>query len=277
MTRQAALAAGAFFIAAIAGALLSTALGSPIPAVDSTGAPVTTTSTTIPVAYFVDPAETALGPAVLVADDPEIDGDQLTIRFELVGLAPTGDSPEVTRQLGFGSSEAIQPSQLVTVYPDLWVVNADGERIDGGVANPDARVARFDVGSNFDLETIDSVAISSYALKVPIDCFVEFQPGDEFAELAPGLQARLVAVTEQAKTIVQVELIAARGYSYQDLRVTGAGPQWLSAVREAEGRPRWNLTFDSAIAPEVISLRVEGTLWITIDREIPIQIGTVGE
>jgi hypothetical protein len=76
--------------------------------------------------------------------------------------------------------------------------------------------------------------------------------------------------TEQANTIVQIELLSDSGSSLDSLRVSGTGPGWVSAVREAEGRPRWNLTYDADAAPAEIHIRVEGATWLTVDTEVDV-------
>ena len=94
--------------------------------------------------------------------------------------------------------------------------------------------------------------------------------GSDSAVVAPGITARLLAVTEQAVTIVQVEVISERNFNYDNITVLGVGPGWKSAVREAEGRPRWNLTYESPQAPSPIPLEISGSVWLSLDTDIPV-------
>jgi len=236
------------------------------------GSATSTITTAAPEARFVTAGEIVLGPAVLVVDDAALDGGQLAIHFDLETLAPTGDAPDVVEQLGFGNSATVTAEQLDTVFPDQWEIQAGDEAIAGTVASPSARTARFDVGDDFDPDLIRRVKIVSYALLVPISAQISLAPDADTAPVAPGITARLLAVTEQSNTIVQIELRSERQFNMDDLRVTGASPGWLSAVREADGRPRWNLTYDATEAPERIRIAVEGAAWATIDDafEVPM-------
>lgn len=268
MIRQTAAAVAAFLVALIVGVFLA-GDGTDLPA--TTTMPVELTTPPPPVATFFAEGETVVGPVALVAAEPFVDGTQLVIRFDLVSLAPTADAADVEFQLGFGSTQVVPPQELITVFVDEWLLTTTTGEINGGAANPGARSARFEVGDGFDLSSIEEVAITSYAVLAPISASFELA-GPESVPVAPGLNARLVAVTEQANTIVQVELIGTNGLSLDGVRVAGAGPGWLAAVREAEGRPRWNLTYDSPTAPEQIHLQVEGSVWIPVEGPMDVSL-----
>ncbi|MDJ0663717.1 MAG: hypothetical protein QNJ75_04100 [Acidimicrobiia bacterium] len=231
------------------------------------------TTTTEPRAVFVSPQETVLGPAVVIADAPYLSGSQIVVEFELAGLAPTGDSAVVLRQLGFGNELEVNPEDLDTLFVDSWYLVAGSDTIDGTTSNPAARAARFEVGDGFDPATIEEVVVDSYSLLAPFSADITLSVGNESAVVAPGITARLLAVTEQAKTIVQIEMISERDFVLDNLRVSGIGPGWLSAVREAEGRPRWNLNHESPAAPDPILIRVEGATWIKVDQSVPVVLG----
>ena len=266
MIRQTAAAATVFLLALVAGMLAGTGAGES--AVTTTKAAAGTT-TTVPEALFLGEGETVVGPVAIVAEEPILDGTQLVVRFEMANLAPTADSAEIVRQMGFGNSLVVPPQELITVFLHEWLLTTPAGEIPGGAANPNARSARFEVGDSFSLESIDKITLPSYALLTPVSSTLELA-GGELVPIAPGISARLVAVTEQTNTIVQVELISEGAFSLDGLRVTGSGPGWLAAVREAEGRPRWNLTYDSTTAPEPIRLRVEGAVWINVEDPIEV-------
>jgi hypothetical protein len=270
MIKQTAAAVVVFLVAIVIGVLL-TGRSSDEPVVATTIAAASTT-TTEPRAVFVADGETIVGPVAIIAAAPYVDGTQLVVGFDVANLAPTGDAADVIEQLGFGSQVVIPPEELNTVYLDNWVLTAGGEQIDGTAANPSARAARFEVGPDFDLASVENIAISSYALLTPVSVELELGIGNESGRVAPGVTARLLAVTEQANTIVQVELLSDRGFNLDNLRVSGTGPGWLSAVREAEGRPRWNLTFDSASAPSPIRMKIEGSVWVTVNGSIDVSV-----
>jgi hypothetical protein len=244
----------------------------------SAGATATTTpaatTTTPPQAVFVSPAETVLGPAIVIAGEPDLAGSELAIQFDLIGLAPTGDAASVQRHLGFGNTMDVLPQDLETLWLNDWSLEAGNDRISGTTANPAARAARFEVGGEFDASQIDRVVIDSYAVLAPLRADIRLGIGTESAVVAPGLTARLLAITEQAKSIVQIEMVSDREFNLDNIRISGVGPGWLSAVPEAEGRPRWNLTHESPVAPDPIMIRVEGASWITVDQSIPVVLGS---
>jgi len=264
MTRQITLAVLVMFsVAAAIGFVFSRDNAGASP--PTTAPPTVTTSAMPATASFVQPGETVIGPAAIVATDIRLDGEQVIVDFDLASLAPVGDAATVRRLVGFGSIEEIPPEDLETVYPNEWVLVTPTGDIPGSVANPSARAARFDVGVGFSLESIEEVRLSSYSLLVPIDTAFSLSLSEDSAGVAPGITARLLAVTEQALTIVQVEVISERSFNYDNIAVSGDGAGWKSAVREAEGRPRWNLTFDSPTAPSPINLRISGSVWVTIE------------
>ncbi len=271
MIRQTAVAVVVFLIAVVVGSAIADTNGDVAAA--TTTVTVAPTTTTEPRAFFVAAEETVVGPVVIVAGAPSLDRNQLVIDFSITSLAPTADSADVTQQLGFGNSLVVPPEELNTVFLDNWVITAGDAEIQGGPANPAARAARFDVGEDFDVDTLESVRIESFAVLTPVSVDLDLAVGSESARIAPGVTARLLAVTEQARTIIQVELTSERGFNLDNLRVSGAGPGWVSAVREAEGRPRWNLTYDGTAAPSPIPIRVEGTVWVVVDGETPVTTG----
>ena len=77
---------------------------------------------------------------------------------------------------------------------------------------------------------------------------------------------------KKAGRIVQVELRSDRSFNYDLVGLAGMGPGWKSAVREAEGRPRWNLTYDAPQAPDPIPLRITGSIWVPIESGTEIVV-----
>ena len=275
MNRQIAAAAVVAFIVAFALGSFFGGRG------DAAVAPTTTTGATSLVdppaePVFVQPGETVIGPAVVIAKDLRLDGNQVVLEFELESLAPVGDAATITDFLSFQATESIPPQDLATVYLDGWVLETTAGDIPGTSANPAARTARFEVDSGFSLDTITSVRLASYALLVPIRSEFVLDVGSDTAIVAPGITARLLAVTEQAVTIVQVEVISERDFNYDNITVLGAGPGWKSAVREAEGRPRWNLTYESPTAPSPIPLEIAGSVWVSLDTDTPVLLEAAG-
>ena len=96
-----------------------------------------TTTTTVPAAFFVDPGETVVGPAVVIPGELRIEGDVVTLDFAVASLAPVGDAPSVTQFLGFQAVEEVPAADLHTVFLDNWVLNTTGGT---GAANDDVGV-----------------------------------------------------------------------------------------------------------------------------------------
>lgn len=262
-----------FTIAGTVGLLI--ARGSDTGQNTATSTSVTTTATEPPPAHFSSPHETVLGPVAVVATDVQLDGEEVALEFEVANLAPVGDAASVTRVLGFGAIEEVPAAELETVYLDRWTLVTSSGDFPGTVATPEARTARFDVGAGFSVDSITEVRVESFGLLVPVDTDFALELGSEASSVAPGMTARLLAVTEQATTIIQVELISERDFNYDTVALAGVGPGWKSAVREAEGRPRWNLTFDLPQAPFPILLRLHGAVWMTIESGAEISLGGI--
>jgi len=269
MVRQAAVAVIVFAIASVAGVLIART-GDSADAITSTTIPLASTSTTAPQVIFAAEGETILGPAALVAGEPYLEGTQLVIPFDVANLAPTADAADVFTFLQFGNSLITPPEDIDAVYLDRWLLHTTNDEIPGSTANPSARAARFEVGEGFDIASIEAVTLPSYSLFIPVESEISLSVGNESATISPGLTIRLLAVTEQANTIIQIEARSERDFNLGNLRISGAGPGWLSAVKEAEGRPRWNLTYDAETAPSPITALVEGAVWVTVDRPIEV-------
>ena len=270
MSRQVAVSAlVAFLIAGGAGWLVSSNSGSNETVATSTLIPATTEP---PTAYFIRADETVIGPAAVVITDLQLEGEQAVLEFELERLAPVGDAASVTQLLSFQSVEEVPAAELETVFLDDWTLSTASGDVPGSVAAPSARSVRFHVGAGFSMDSVTGATLESYGLLVPVDTEIELDVDREAATVAPGVTARLLAVTEQATTIVQVEVMSSRDFNYDGLAVAGIGPGWKSAVREAEGRPRWNLTYDSPAAPTPIALRVHGAVWITMESAVDVAL-----
>jgi hypothetical protein len=265
MKRKTAVAVLATSVLAfLAGFLLSSGPAASAPA--STLATIAPPTTAV-IPAFVQQGEIVIGPAAVVPGDLQLDGNIVVLDFSVHDLAPVGDAAAVTQLLGFQATEVIPAEELATVYLDSWVlVTADSE-IPGQAANPTARTARFEVGPGFSLAAIEQIRLDSYSLRIPLDVRFHIDLDNDTVAIGPGLSARLLAVTEQAHTIIQVELISDHDFNYDTVAITGVGPGWQSAVREAEGRPRWNLTYDAPEAPSPIPLRLEGAVWVDIADE----------
>lgn len=276
MSRQTAVAAVAAFALAVTIGIIVGRSGADSLTANESSSPPATTTPAVAGAVFLGSGETVIGPAVVIAEELQLEGEQVTLGFQLESLAPVGDAPDVTRFLGFQSTETVPAEDLNTVFLDRWILITSSGDIPGTVANPIARTARFEVGPNFSLDSVTGVRLASYSLLIPIEIEFSIDLDDDTVEVAPGITARLLAVTEQTLTIVQVELSSDRDLSHSQVGVSGVGPGWKSAVREAEGRTRWNLTYDSPEAPSPIRLLLSGSIWVDIDEQPQIVLEAAG-
>jgi hypothetical protein len=98
------------------------------------------------------------------------------------------------------------------------------------------------------------------------------------AEVAPGVSVAVVRVAPQGEqTILQVEILAADPTNREHLTIEGTTAAWLSAVREAEGRPRYNLRYAGGALPDPLVLRARGYVWLPVDTVVPIDLESLDE
>jgi hypothetical protein len=268
------LSLGAAITAVLAGVVSFAVFSRPPEVATGPSESTTTTTAVVPVeAFYVSPAEVAVGPAVLIPLALNVESGAASLAFELHHLMPTQDLAPGGMFVPFRGWESVDPVDITVVYPDAWTIVIDGQDVAGSVASPQARAARFDVPSGLSAEDVEAIRIDGYRLRVPIDQPFTFDRSVSTAPAAPGVTATLVQVSEQPdSTIIRVELSMDQPEDADGVDVVGAGPGWLGSVREAEGGLRWNLTFAGS-APERIELRLRGSLWLHVHEEIEIDLG----
>jgi hypothetical protein len=260
-------AGGIIGIGALVGASNSPTTTVPSEAVE------TTTTAARPV--WFDAAETVVGPAVLFPEGLSRDGNEVVFRYDLATLAPLADVEPtwqwVSPQIGIAP---VDPAELEPVYPVRWSLVTAGGDIAGETSNPSARAARFDVAEGFDLASIEGIRIDEYRIPVPIDVEFELSEGSPRVEVAPGVSVSLISMVDQGEqTIVQVEIESDEGLNRQSLSIGGVGPQWRSAVREAEGRPRYNLRLGGPERSGPVLLRAWGFVWLPAAEVVLVNAG----
>ncbi|MFO7700273.1 MAG: hypothetical protein R6W79_06690, partial [Acidimicrobiia bacterium] len=233
---------------------------------DATSLPPSATSTTQPqdpVAFQVSPTETIIGSAALVPTGLENSGSTVAISYDLVTLAPhAGVEPFPTS--GGGSATVTDSGDLDHVYPRGWSIETERGSFPGGPANPTTRVARFDVGEGFTLGDITAVRITDAVALFPLAVPFTLSQDEPRLEITEGVTVELLNVSDQGtSTIVQVG-VSFDPLMYDSVFIGGDGPGWRSAVREAEGRPRFNLTWVDGEIPEDIPLVLDASLWIPL-------------
>jgi hypothetical protein len=224
------------------------------------------------VTFQVDPRETVIGSTVLIPTAVEGGSNSLAISYDLVLRAPyAGIGPETVFVQGTGLTN-VDVAEVNHVYPVRWELETTGGTFEGGPTNPNIRIARFDVDDGFSISEIISARIlearTPYTLQVPFT----LSEDTPVVEVVPGVDVELLNISDQgSSTIVQVGIDAADP-SLADVFVRGDGPGWRSAVFEAEGRPRINLTFVAGTVPDPIPLIATAEVWIEIPGVFPVDL-----
>ena len=221
-------------------------------------------TTTLARRVWLESSETVVGPAAMVPEGLSREGSEVVFRYDLKTLAPLADVEPawelVSPQSGFVPAD---PADLDPVYPVRWSLVTAGGDIAGETSSPSARAARFEVGEGFQLDSIEAVRIDEYRFPVPIDVEFELSEGAPRVEVAPGVIVSLISVVDQGEqAIVQVEVVSEDGLNRESITIGGVGPEWRSAVREAEGRPRYNLRLGGADRSGPLLLRARGFVWL---------------
>lgn len=241
--------------------------------------PENISSTTVPPStvtneYFVDPNELIISSTALVPLSIQASGDEVSVEYELVSIAPRHNVPVVQFLGNFNRTVTIEIDDLPHIYPRRWALHTtSGETFEGGPANPSARIARFDVGEGFTADDIESIEIVEVLAPYPIDVpFTLDQQNTPRVVVVPGVEMELIHVSDQgSSTIVQVA-INLEDHETADFFVAGDGPGWRSAFFEAEGRRRVNLTWVGGTLPSEIPLLATGTLWKAIDGAFTVAL-----
>jgi hypothetical protein len=244
---------------------------------DATSLPPENVATTTlpPTEYFVDPGETLIASTALVPTSVVSSGTGLAIEYDLVSIAPTEGLPPIFVR-SFRNSREIFNEELAAMFPRNWVVTTELDRFEGGPANADVRVARFELPEGVGASDVVSVEIVNPLIKASLDTHFELSQQTPTAEIVDGVLAHLLNISAQGdSTIVQIELIAE---DVIDLTffVEGVGEGWRSANFEAEGRPRVNLTWVGGDLPEIMTLRAHGNQWVEIPGSYSVLVESFG-
>lgn len=244
---------------------------------DATSLPPENVATTTlpPREYFVAPDETLIASTALVPEAVGSSGTELAIDYDLVSLAPTEGLPPIFFHT-FGNTQEIQNEELSVMFPRDWVLTTESDRFEGGPANTDARVARFELPEGVGPKDIVSVEIIDPLIKASLDMHFELSEQAPIAEIVDGVEAHLLNISAQGdSTIVQIELVVDDPIDLT-FGVEGVGAGWQSANFEAEGRPRVHLAWAGSDLPEVMTFRAHGNQWVEFPGVFPVLVGRFG-
>jgi hypothetical protein len=225
--------------------------------------------------YQVDPNETLIAAAALVPSSMSAEDGAITISYELMSLAPSMGVEPMVEFLGFTSVETIPNEDLDHVYPRRWVIDTPGGPVEGGPGNESARVALFETDRTLATEDIESVRLIEAVAPFPFIVPVELSTGSPMVDVLPGVSVELLNVSDQGSTTIIQVAIDVLDEAATHVFVAGEGPGWRSAVFEAEGRPRVNLTWAGGSVPSDIPLLVSGTAWVNIEGPFVVSLDGV--
>jgi len=211
-------------------------------------------------AFLVDPGETLIASTAVVATSVRSTASSFAIAYDLVSLAPTPDVPR-----GFQSVET------PFIFPRLWTLTTGSNTIEGGAANPSARVARFDLTGEVTAADITAVQIIDPLVLYPLDTTFGLSEGAPSVEIADGIVAELLSVSEMDDSVMVVIEVTARDAIDSMSTVEGFGPGWRSAVARP-GEQGVSLVWDGLDLPEVMTFRVFGTQWVPLEGTFDVSI-----
>lgn len=226
-------------------------------------------------AFQVDPTETMISSSALVPTSLQLSGTRLSIEYDLVTRAPHDRVDGVTTFIPGSGFTDVAVSELTHVWPTIWELETTDGVVEGGPVNANVTVARFDVDEGF--SPADIVGVRIVEARTPISSTVPFtlSAAEPSAEVVPGITVELLGVSDQgSSTIVQLG-IDAEDPSVASAFVRGHGPGWRSAVLEAEGRPRVNLTYVDGELPDPIPLVAFIEEWVRVVGEFPVSLDGV--
>lgn len=209
--------------------------------------------------FYVDPDETALGTAVLVAESVSGGNGRIAVRYALHPITPV--------------DPALPGDAVAAAFPNGWALETTSGTSEGSVSFPNSRSVEFEVPAEATSDDVTALRVTSLMLPLPIDEPFALGADGGSVALAPGVRADLHRVLVQGEqTLVQVALSGDPAFQTAELGVTGDGVGWLSAVSEAEGRPRWTLRYDGSDLPDPIPLRARGIVWVALAVDIPVAL-----
>ena len=225
--------------------------------------------------YQVDPNETLIASTALVPSKVSDPGGGIAISYDLISIAPSMGVEPMVEFLGFTSVETIPNEDLDHVYPRRWVIDAAAGPVEGGPANESARTAHFLSDRALTAEDIEAVRLVEALAPFPFAVPVELSVGSPTVEVLPGVSVELLNVSDQGSTTIIQVAVNLVEYSASHVFVSGDGAGWRSAVFEAEGRPRVNLTWAGGPMPSDIPLIVSGTAWVDIEGPFVVSMDGV--
>ena len=219
-----------------------------------------------------DEHETVVGSSVIVLESLTVDDAEVLLVYEVLTIAPRAGGIVILDETGAGPG--------VGVTPETWVIEtADGEYEASG-RNTDVHEVRFEVDDQFTLSDVTGIRLTRYRMRMPYSYTVEVPPETgHVITIDDGYTISVDSVIPQTTSLV-LHLGLEHPHDLflssdpDPVRVTGVGPEWLSATPRLPSGVA--LTREGPDVPDPLLLRVSSTYWITLDRPIDMNIGGLG-
>lgn len=247
----------------VTGALLTGAGIALAPETGEAAPAVTTTVMAQDTVWWIDPHETPIGPAVIIAESLTHDGGEAVLTFRVASRAPVFPGLRFTDE----------PDRDVS--PETWTLTtSDG--VYQGTSTSTGSSVRFPVGAGFSFDRIIGITIDRYRFRIPYTYEIGL-PAEPSAvvDLPDGATVMLVRVLEQRSSmIVQIRVSQEHDdfvFDRNTLRITGAGPAWRASMPSSTGD--FQLLREGTTLPDPIPLLVTSTGWFPIAGPIEVDIG----
>lgn len=226
---------------------------------------------TVVVSYIVDPHETIVGTTAVVPVEAGADDDSFDLRFELAPFGPRAEVEALAEEVG--TENFFVDDEFLPLYLKDWVMETSVGPVAGSITRPGINVVRFPVEQGFSTAAVEEIVVTRYLVGMPLQSSFILSVADPLQDLYPGVSINLRHRSDQdGSTIVQVEVDAALPLMTSWFGIRGEGSGWRSSVREAEGGPRWTLTWIGNDLPDEIPLSVVGMQWLEGSEPLHISI-----
>jgi len=220
----------------------------------------TTTSTTPP---WVFPHETRIGSTVVVPTGLQMEGPRVLLTYDLHPIAPLADLAATEHAPEWFPGAA--PASFTLTYP--------GGSATARVLGPEGRAARFDLPAGISTAQVESISVDSFWVPVPAGYTISLSPSSgDWVAAAPGLQARIVRVVEQAGNRLVIVEWGGETALAGDLAIAGEGREWRVSSYAMMGGGQWTLDFRGEALPDPVRLVVRGVGWIEVPGGGPVDL-----
>jgi hypothetical protein len=213
-------------------------------------APSTTTTTRPPPEWF-HPAETLLGPAVLVPEHLGADGGAVWLRYRLEPITPASAGPEDAAD--------------TAVLPRSWTLVTDAGEY-RATTTPWTREVRFAVPPGVSAGGIRELRIDDIWIRSPFNRQVTVDLDDTpDAVVAPGMSVvviRTMGGSSGSQAVAAMQ--ASEGFTISELAIESTAGSWITSSMNQGATTRWTLSFTGPI-PDPLPLSIRGVAWLRVD------------